>query len=304
MAATKVVTTTAAKPAPAKAPPTPALTAADFGYTTAFLNAHPDVKAKVAAAVTGKWTPARFEAEVKTTGWWRTRTDAQRKSDLLQTDNPTEYHRQVELKQQDLLRASTAMGVSLDPAMAWQLAKKFFGAGSSDAEVQWGLASRFNLSEDLSGQAAADVDSLRQQAGDFGITLDDKALEGYVQNMLGGKMDAQGYTDAMREQAKILYAPIAGALDRGQTVRQYLNPYLSMAAKEGLITDPASVDLSDAKWTAAVSSMQQPGQPMSADEWTRTMRSDSRYGWDQTQGAKDTAAQFVAGMSRLFGGFQ
>lgn len=298
------VTTVTKAPAPAPAPATPAPTAADFGYTTAFLNAHPDVKAKVTAAVAGKWTPARFEAEVKTTKWWTTRTDSQRKADIAQTDNPAEFVKTVTTKQTDLLRAATQMGISLDPAMAWQLAKQAVINGSSDAEVQWTLASRFKLGENLTGQAASDVDSLRQQAADYGLHLTDDTLQQYTQNILGGKIDPQGYQDAMREQAKILYAPIAGALDRGMTVRQYLNPYLSVAQKEGLITDPTSVDLTDAKWTKAINSAQQPGQPMSADEWLSTLRTDNRYGWDKTQGAKDNAAAFVTGMSRLFGGYQ
>lgn len=296
-------TTTPAKKTttPAKKAVAPKVTAADYGYAAAFLAAHPDVKRKVDLAVKQKWTAARLEAEIKTTKWWISRTDSQRQWDLLSKENPAEANRQVGEKAAQVTQALSRLGITgLDRAQIVALSKSFVMNGSSDAEIQSALAGKFTLTETLTGQAATTVDSLREQANEFGITLSHGDLQKYTQQIIGGQMDAQGFTDVMREQAKILYAPIASALDRGVTVKQYLAPYLGVASKE-LGVDPNTIDATDPKWTKFLNSQSTPGTPMTVDEALKTIRTDGAYGWNQTTNAKQIAAQAINDFGQMWG---
>lgn len=271
---------------------------ANYGFVDAFLKQHPDVAALINKAKAARWTEARFEAELKNTKWWTTRTDAQRQWDVLSTDNPEEAKRRVAEKQAAITQQAKALGINLSAADLAALARTFVVNGSSDVEIQAALAGRYRIGEAASGQASVTIDDLRAQAQDYGLKLSDGTLQGYVQQVLAGTATPQSLADQMREQAKILYAPIAGALDRGLTVRQYLDPYMQIASAEtGVPVD--QMDLTDPKWTKAISGTN--GQPMTTDEWTSVVRKDPRYGWDKGPVAIQTASQFISQFSRLMG---
>jgi hypothetical protein len=111
-------------------------------------------------------------------------------------------------------------------------------------------------------------------------------------------MDVGGFEDIMREQAKVLYPPIAKQLDAGMTVSQYMAPYMQIASTElGIPTQ--AMNTTDPKWTKVLTGPS--GQPMNADEWQRTIRNDPSYRWNQTQNAKSMAADLAAQMAQTMG---
>lgn len=276
----------------------------DYGYAKAFLAAHPDVWNKVKAAVKGGWTAQRLEAEIKTTAWWTKRTDSQRQADLLSKSNPAEWNRQIDVKAKTLVQQASAMGITLSDADAKAMATTFTTNGASDGEIASALSMKWQMptAEDapITGQAGMTVDSLHSLATAYGVTLDDTTATNYVRQVLAGKQTAEGLTDVFREQAKVLYPSISDFLDKnpGATTQDYATPYLQIASKElGLPT--TEMNLQDSKWNKVLSGGA--NGPMTADEWTRTVRSDQQYGWDKTVGARDQAAQMATALQRTFG---
>ena len=285
----------AKKPAAKKDPPK---TSADFGFVDAFLNAHKDVKAKVNLAIKHGWTPERLQGSIKTTTWWKTRTDSQRQYDLITKENTKEAARQIALKQEEVQTAAANLGVTLTTAEMKSMATAFYRDGSSQAEVQARLAANWDMGEKQTGQAATTVDDLRQIASDYGVRLDPATTEKYTRQVLAGDMDAKGWEDRIREQAKVLYAPIKDYLDAGQTTRDFMGSYLQIAGSE-LGMDPAQMNLDDPRWTAAIYG--QGGAPMTSAEWTGHIRQNADYGWDKTFGARQQAAQLASEFGRAFG---
>lgn len=277
-------------------------TYADYGYVKAFLEAHPDVKRKVDAAIKGGWTPARLEGEIRTTKWWTSRTETQRKWDLLSTEQPAEAKRMIEAKSTEIRQIASRMGITLTDDQIENYAKFSVRDGKTDAEMQVSLASRITLADEDSGkpqvgQAATVVDSLRQQAAEYGVTITDQNLQRWTRQIVGGQRDPQELEDTFRESAKALYPPLADILDKGQTVKGFVSPYLDIASKQ-LGLAPDLMDLQDSKWTAMIQS----GGILSADDWTKKLRTDSAYGWNQTDGAKREAMSFVSTLGSIFGG--
>jgi len=298
--------TTPVKPKPKPKPRTPAKpkrVAADYGYAAAFLNAHKDVARKVALAVKQGWTPDRLSAEIKDTPWWRKRTEAQRKWDIISAENPKEARRLVDLKTQQIKQMASTMGVTLSDNQAFKMAGHAASRGSTDPEMQSMLAGMWSLDaegEDV-GQAGTTVDQLRDLAHDYGVVLDPGTLQKQVQQVLSGNQTSQGLVDLYREQAKTLYAPISDWLEKNpsMTVKDYLTPYMQAAARE-LGTPPDQMDLTDPKWTKVIYGADGT-TPMNLDQWTKTIRSDASYGWDKTMGAKSQALQLAAELRNAFG---
>lgn len=281
----------------------PKRVAADYGYAAAFLNAHKDVARKVALAVKHGWTPDRLSAEIKDTPWWRKRTEAQRKWDIISAENPKEARRLVDLKTEQIKQMASTMGVTLSDNQAFKMAGHAASRGSTDPEMQSMLAGMWSLDDEGAdvGQAGTTVDQLRDLAHDYGVVLDPGTLQKQVQQVLSGDQTSQGLVDLYREQAKTLYAPISDWLEKNpsMTVKDYLAPYMQAAARE-LGTPPDQMDLTDPKWTKVIYGADGT-TPMNLDQWTKTIRSDASYGWDKTMGAKSQALQLAAELRNAFG---
>jgi uncharacterized protein (DUF697 family) len=290
--------------APTKAPAKKPAVAMDYGYVKSFLDAHPDVAKKVAAAVANGYTSARLQAEIKTTPWWTTRTEVQRQADVLSKDNPAEYQRQVDAKVAEVQANATKMGLSLSPEDAKAMAATFYTNGASAGEMASALSLKFTLPADsatpVTGEAGTTLDDLHSMATAYGVTLDQATAQRYTQQVLSGAMTTQGLQDTFREQAKILYPSVSGFLDKNpaMTTSDYAAPYLQIASKE-LGVPTAQMDLSDPKWSKVLSNGA--AGPMTADEWTRTFRTDPSYGWDKSGTARAQASTLASTILSKFG---
>jgi len=279
--------------------------AMDYGYVKSFLDAHPDVAAKVALAVKQGWTASRLQAEIKTTDWWKTRTDAQRSADLLKTENPQEWQRQIDQKTADIHSQIANMGITLSDADITKMATDFVTNGSSQGEMQSALAMKFSLPSAsgtaVTGSAGAAYDAITKLSSDYGVTLDQATAQKMVQDTLANGTNPQDYVDHFREQAKTLYPGISDWLDKNpnMTARDYASPYLQIASSMlGVPTDQMAV--SDPKWSRIFSGNQ--GAPLTADQWNSTIKTDGQYGWDKTFSAQQDAYRMVDNLRTMFQG--
>jgi hypothetical protein len=280
------------------------MTAADYGYIDAFLKLHPDIRNLVDQAVDNDWTKERLQAQVAATPWWRQHSDAQRKYDIAQAENPKELERQVALKFQDMRRIANNLGVNVGTKDLQAMARRAIQNGWSDNEVSLNLAHEFNVPlaggqvGTSVGTAGQTIDQIQQMATSYGVPLTNTDLQKYTRQVLGGQMTVVGLTDYFRDQAKLLYPTLAGPLDQGFTTSQIATPYLNIAQQELGITDQ-QINLADSKWTVPFDDGT--GKQMTADQWTRTLRNDTRYGWDRTPNARALAAQSTLDLGSLFG---
>jgi hypothetical protein len=290
---------TAKKPAKPEAKPKP--TMGDYGYVKAFLTAHPDVRKVVERAIAHGYTQQRLQAEVKGTKWWKTRTESQRSWDVLSTENPAEAKRKLAEAKAQIITHAASLGVQLEKGDADRYAKSFVVNGSTAEEQAVVLANEFGLpgaGKATTGTAAQYEEAMKGQAASYGVSLSRDTQQSYIRKMLAGKLDPAGFEDVMREQAKVLYPPIAKQLDAGMTVAQYLNPFMEIASNElGIPTEAMST--TDPKWTKVLTGAN--GVPMDSDQWTKTIRNDPTYRWGETLNAKQQGASLAGKMASLMG---
>ena len=275
--------------------------AEDYGYVKAFLREHPDVAAVIKRAVAQGYTQQRAQAEIKETKWWRSRTDSQRQWDVLSAENPGEAKRKLAEAQGSIAQQAAALGIRLDKGDAARYAKQFVVNGSTASEQAAVLAKEFSLpgaGSALTGTAAGAEAALKSQAYAYGITLSPATETKYIRQVLAGTAQPGDFEDRFREQAKTMYPSIAKQLDAGQTVHDYISPFLEIASNE-LGIPSEQMNPADPKWTKMLTGAN--GAPMSTDQWVVTVRNDPRYRWNESLNAKQQAASLGSEMSKLMG---
>jgi hypothetical protein len=280
------------------------LKVADYGYVEAFLNAYPEIRDAINAAIAAGETGERFQMRLRETNWYKWRTEAQRKYDTMLTSDKATLDKQVADKQAAIKQLLVQLGVNIpSDATLNEMAQNAVRNDLDDAAIRaWAVAQGFahGAQGEAQGVTATSVDELRSIASQYGVPVSDATLSEQLQQILRGERTPEQFTDYYREMAKRQYGSISAQLDQGYTVKQILDPYLDIATRElGVSKD--SMLLTDPKWTKML--QQNGGQSMlTYDEWRKALRTDKDYGWDKSAVARQEAVNLAGNFAKAFGG--
>lgn len=260
----------------------------------------PELAQIILQAAREQWDEGRIRAAIESTQWWTSRTEAARQWEQLVNTDPAEAQRQLAVYRQQIEQWALTNGIRLSDAQLtevtnWATALKF-----SQDQIAAYVATHF-MGQGVTAPVVRD--QLNARAAEFAVPLSDQALAEWEQRMLLGQADMATFDSYLREQAKSLFPGLANAIERGITVRQYVEPYAQIAVQE-LGVNPAEIDWRDPKWSTAIHRIDpKTGEPvaMSLSEWTREVRTNPVYGWDQTQRAKEQASELGRALADLLG---
>lgn len=123
----------------------------------------------------------------------------------------------------------------------------------------------------------------------------------WVTKIATGAESTETLQTYLKEQAKVWYPSFSDQFEAGRTFKQVIDPYARIAAST-LEKDPESIDFTDPLYSVAINQgPEKQNAPMSFADWTKKLRSDSAYGWNNTQQANDLAMQVGASLVRAFG---
>ena len=125
--------------------------------------------------------------------------------------------------------------------------------------------------------------------------LQSKVQEGLRQGANYGTW-LEGQKNVYKRQAKNLYPTLSDQLDEF-TYTDVIEPYMADAANL-LGLNRQQMNTLDPMWATALNG---PNGPMSRDEWIRTIRTDSKFGYDRTVNARQEAAQLGDQLLAAFG---
>jgi hypothetical protein len=278
-----------------------------YGFVDDFLDAYPGIKALVKQAIKDGLTPLAFEARLKNTKWYQSRTEAQRQWDKNAYDDPGENKRLQEKSSIALAAAAARAGVTLSKTDLATLSKRAARNGWTDAEFQAALANRVAIGRNpadatLTGTVGTTYDELRKTAASYGVAASATKLNEQIKAVIAGKASVEDFEDHYRELAKKQFGGVADLLDQGMTTMDVLDPYLQRAAQDlgvtaAQIMAPGADGYMDDMWTKAI----QGDKPMTLDEWQRLLRTDVKYGYSRTTKAKTEAASVGARIAEMFG---
>lgn len=275
-----------------------------YGFNEDFLKHHPVIANIIEKAQKHRWSDEKFQQALKETDWWRDLTNAQQQWQILKTEKPGEAKDRVQKRKADLMALASNMGIDIDNERAKKIAERAEATNMTDQQILSLLAERFDITgKDADkgpqvGQAGSTLADLRAMAYQYGVPSTNKRLENQVQRVLAGKMTVDGLRDYYVEQAKALYPTIEKQLDNGRTVDDMMTAYASLAQQElGLTED--QIKITQPKWTKALTGGAK--GMMTTDEWLETIRTDKKYGWDDTDNARSQASKLAEALKQKLG---
>lgn len=264
----------------------------DYGMSS---QTDPEVQALIRKAARNDWSPDRFQWKLRETQWYQSRSEAQRKFDML-----TEVDKQAQLKaaQARVKQMAGQFGVPLTKQQIEREATRLARDGESEEQTRAWFARKYvyDPEKGQSGLAATFQESLMETAAEYGLKLTDKELRQWTRKAIRDGADPQEFDDDMRARAQSLYPHVDLST---RTLRMALSPYLQQAADE-LDINPNTVDLTDPMWSEVFDPAT--GNLLTPQQWREKMVSDKRYRWESSRKGKEGAAALAASLGRIFGG--
>lgn len=257
---------------------------------------------------------SQFEAAVRNTNWYKQSTEKGRDWFFLRIQNPAEARKRQEQAQHNVLLAGIDMGANLSMQQVGYIADLWLQNGWSTAEMRdqiIGYTSKLPAAKRAPGQFGAAITKVKQIADDYAMPVSDKEAAGFAQQLLfqgtGGDTagrDEASLRDVFAQRARSLYPSLRKELEAGVTVKQWAQPFFQVAAQE-LGVSPDAITFNDPKWQALLEGQKSKdgttSDPYSLAQWQTKLRTDARYGYDQTNNARLNAAGLAQGLAQMFG---
>lgn len=268
----------------------PSSVAASFGYSLAFFNSDPELKALLDRATSQNYTSARFVAELQNTGWFRRNGEAGRKYLALQTTDPATLSQMIDTAQATIWAQASDLGAQLTTEDARALADMSIRVGWNADQIKSALADRLAYDATVgfkSGRAAALQAQFKATLADYGVNVSDQTLGQWVRDSIRGSATQDTVKAYAIQQAISRYPGLADRINAGETVRQIADPYVQSQSRI-LELNPDTIGLDDQLIQRALSSTGADGKPTVKTLWEfeNDLRNDPR--WVKTKNAQDS----------------
>ncbi|MFJ2650877.1 C40 family peptidase [Streptomyces sp. NPDC087420] len=258
-----------------------------YGMSYAFFKSQPELWKKLNSAVEGQWSPAKFQAEVKNTKWWKTNSSTARQAQLLEKSDPATYKATMEGARAQAQAMAVQAGAILSAKNVEKLAKNMVTLGWEQAQVQnfLGQYIKFGADKTMGGIAGQAAKEIRKQAYDMGVSVTDQSILNNAQYLVRGLTTMEKVTGSMRAQAAGLYPAFADQIKAGASVQDLASPYVQVLAGE-LGLPATDVDAFSPKIKAAINRVGPDGKPspLSLTDFVQQVRSDPAWRKTPTAG--------------------
>jgi hypothetical protein len=256
---------------------------------------------------TSPWSDQQLQAALRGTEYYQSTDQTARTWDILQATDPASAAQKAAQAKQWVDDAQAATGIKLDTtgglaSAGFAFLAKATAEGWTQDQIKYQLIAQAG-GQANGGQIADATTQVKALAEQYGVPLSDQAAMHWGEQLTSGAIDQNAVKGYLVEQAKSLFPGLTAALDAGQTVAQYADPYKQIAA-QNLNINPNDINWTDPKWQAALNQVDPKTGArvsMSLDQWQKTIRSDPTYGYDQTSQAQQSASQLTTQLAQRFG---
>lgn len=269
--------------------------AEQYGFTSSFLNANPELKKLFSDMVSKGYSKDMFQAKLRNTKWWKTHSDKEREY-LTQTyTDPATAKQNFNAAYITVRQLANQLGIKetkFTTARIQEAAYNVVAKGWSDGQLRNYLGQYVYFDGgDMEGQGADTINELRSYAYSMGVQMSDKWYTDNTRKVLRGLATVSDYKNDMLRQAKAMFPQFSKQLDAGQTVADIANPYMQTMAQI-LELPSGSINLFDPTIKKALQ-YKNPGtlQTETKPLWQfeNDLRADPR--WKQTKNAQDSMMQ-------------
>jgi hypothetical protein len=303
----------AANPHPAQDKLTLAELQKQYGWVKALIDTDAELLKLFNDATKGGWTADHFQARLRSTQWYQHHQESLRNAEIMRTTDPASWTAANYKRQSEITSLAAQQGATLSAAdlkyLAWFSLQQGWDINSAQMQAHVGayineaqLMNPTNETTAVGGTVAKAYNDIKKLASDYLIPYSDQSAADWAVRIAKGTSTPEAAQQYFVSQAKTHYGFMAAALDGGQTVRDYLEPYRQQAATTlGIVPD--TIDWKDAKWQSIFSATDQTGKsvPLTLAQSTQKIKTDPLYGYDQSQPGKEERSGFAHQMLNMFG---
>lgn len=251
----------------------------------------------------------QVQAKIDQTTWWRTTSQAVKTFEADQAQNPAEYNfntpgSKAAQSLAQIQAASAQYGVTLTPQSAQQLALNALKFGWTTQQTQAAIGSMVTVGANGQTNAAAVVNALKAQAGQYLMDPNDPVLQSWAQNVAAGTQTMDQYTAWLKQNASLKWTGMASQIAQGYTPNQIVNNLRTKAAQT-MEVDPNSIDFINDPQYSKILDYVPPNTPdgvhrlMTESEMTQYLKGTDQ--WQYTQQSRDQVSQVANTVLQAFG---
>lgn len=252
---------------------------------------------------------ATFQNHLMQTNWWKTHSASARNWTQQVALDPASAERTMSQKIDTLRNLSMSGGLNLSEAQLRWEASLALQNGWSDQEVKRNLlmvGAQSGQNGLYSGEIGGAAQQVRQMAADMALPISEQNVNTYANDLWMGQQTADEIKTNLAQQAIHAYGmqnpELANALNRGQTVAQFMDPQIQAVASN-LEIGTDQINLAQPKWQALMnySDPNQKGVPrvMTVGEAQQWARSQDEF--KNTSGGRQLASDMVLSLAQTFG---
>lgn len=280
--------------------------AEQYGYAKQLFYSDPTLKKLLQDAVKGDWTADKFQAKLRATKWWTSKSDAERKYLALQYGDPATAKQNYNQNYTRIRQLSESLGITYEKSKdkIATAAMNVTAKGWTDEQVRYYLGQYvgFNQSQGYKpgGEAEQTYDQIQQLAYNYGIKLSAHDLETYAKNVVRGLATIDDVRSIAKTKAAASFPMYRDQIKAGQSMTDIAAPYMQQMSQT-LELAPGSINLFDPTVRKALTSKGKDGKPAAVPLWQfeNQLKEDPR--WKKTQNAQDSVTQVAHNILNQFG---
>lgn len=192
---------------------------------------HPELGPLLAEAAEGEFTADTFQARLRATDWFVSRTSSERTWDARAADpaNAEEMAREIEVRVGEIKDTAGQLGATgFTEEEIRLLAEQSLRQGLTEDEVVGSLVA--GTESYTAGTLAAAQGLVRRSAADYLVTVDDATQRSLAGKLATGELTAEGVTAYVQNVARSQFPQFAEMIDQGISVREYTAPQRQILA--------------------------------------------------------------------------
>lgn len=211
--------------------------AAQYGWSLALINSNPELKRAFNAALDGGWSPSRFIAEIRDTGYFRKHQESWRLNETLKITDPGTWKANRAATVASLRDLAAGMGSIVNDGQLAKIADNVMGLGWNQAQQKDALAAYVTASSggplkgQFIGDAGQNAQALQQAAVRNGYKIPKGKLQEWNRAILAGNASVQDYQMFIRRQAAAAFPSFADELLAGADLDDVAAPYRDSMAR-------------------------------------------------------------------------
>jgi hypothetical protein len=268
----------------------------------------PELRAVLENAAAKQWDQATLEAQVRSTQWWQTTSQAQQQFMALQATSPEELDfanpgSQASQRLAHVQQVAAAAGVSLDPQTLQGIALKSMEFSWTDDLLKQALAAQVQYNPaGGTDNVGSVIQQLQGVANDYLLPNDPANYTNWAKGIVGGTQTVDQYRAQAQSDAASKYGWAAPQLQQGMTMQQITSSLRSQAAQL-MEVDPSQIDFVNNPTYSKILDYVPQGdtvhRAMTGSEAATYLRGTSAWGY--TQQARDLAGTWANNLLKTFG---